>query len=390
MELFFCFKVKVCLLMKNYFRNISCYSLFLVLVFLPVLLFAAPKDGAPTTDLYQQVDHFFRSHQTTSESVAQTAHQIVQKLISESKDIDSFIERIRELESYLHMIYDFSNLKALQRALLLEKGINAHLEAWNRETRHKRAVITWAAIIIGALIGIVGAIIGAAKEDHIDMPLVKDRSKKTVVNILIWAPLATGAGLSIAQLITAKIVEEHQMLLVHPAEFIQVQSGDVTMYDIEDYLKTFLTLENEFARSQARKKLHALHSKLPEQVETRLHYMKEILEYAPPKFSHFQKKQQGRLQTLLEDFSLQSFLLSPWDRLMDFLSDHLYGLAMAGAFLGAVIFLLSLYLSGGWTWPSLVLSLLIGLNVGLSLGEMVGNLIEKEVAQEIIDYESLF
>lgn len=370
---------------KIHFRNISCCSFLLVSILLPVLVSASSTGFSG--DFYRQIYHFLKSGQTRSEPLAQEAHQIVQHhLIKVTENRESFIKKVKELKAYLRLVYDLSELKTLQRTLLLEKEINAHVESLNQETRRKRGAITWAALAIGAIAGVFGAIIGTLKEDNLNAR----RLKEIGINILIWAPLTIGGGLGLAHLITAKEIEERQALLIHPAELIRTHPGDVAMYEIESYLKAFLAAKNEALRSQTRKKLHAFYSKAPEQVEARIQYMKEVLEYAPQKLAPSKGEQQRQLQALQEKLSLHPLSSSSWDELRYFLSDYMYGFAVAGAFIGVVIFLLSLHLSGGWSWPSLILSFLIGLNVGLSVGQMTGDLIQKETAQEILHYEVLF
>lgn len=371
--------------------GISCCSFLLALALFPTLLLAAPKDKGLSADFYRQIDHFLKSSQSNSKPLVQEAHQIVQQLGNITDNQVIFLKRVKELKAYLRLVCDFSKLKALQRTLLLENEINTHVESLNQEIRHKRAVTTWIALAIGTIVGIVGVILGTAKESDPDAHRFKIRLKKIGTNILIWAPITIGGALSLAHLITAKEVEERQVLLIHPAELIEAHSGDLTLYEIESYLQTFLTSKKEPSRSQVQEKLHVLYSKAPKQLEARIRYMQEVLEYAPQKLDPPKKEQQKRLQALQKNLSLQQSLSSSlWEELRYFLSNHMYGFAVVGALLGIVVFLLSLYFSGEWSWLAFALSVLIGLNVGLSVGYMAGDLIKKESAHEILHYEVLF
>ncbi|ADE14705.1 conserved hypothetical protein [Nitrosococcus halophilus Nc 4] len=361
------------------------YCFLLILALIPTLLLASPNKDLPP-DFYRQIDCFLESHQNRSELLAQEAHQIVEKLTEITENREDFVQKVKELKSYLRLSYDFSKSQTLQRTLLLEEEINAHVVSWNQEAKQKRSTITWIALAVGALAGLFVAIVRSAQKERFDM----NKIQKISINILIWAPITIGGGLSLGNLIAAKEVEQRQVLLVHPTELIRAHSGGVTMYEIESYLKAFLTAEKESSRSQTREELHKLYSKAPEQVEARIRYMKAVLEHAPQKLSPSKKEQQEQLAALQEGLSLPFPSTSSWGEVRYFLSDHLYEVAVAGAILGVIIFILSLHLSGGWSWPYAALSFLIGLNVGFALGQMAGELIKKETPHEILHYEVFF
>jgi hypothetical protein len=207
----------------------------------------------------------------------------------------------------------------------------------------------WVALAIGTMVGIAGVIIGTAKEDNPDAHRRKERLKKIGTDILIWALITIGAIEFSPSDYCKRSGRERQVLLIHPAELIVVHSGDVTLYEIESYLKAFLTSEKEYSRIQVRKKLYMLYSKAPKQLKARIRYMQEVLEYAPQKLRLPKEEQQKRLQALQESLSLQSLSSSPWKELRYFLSNHMYEFAVVGALLGIVIFLLSLHFSGEWS-----------------------------------------
>jgi len=365
-------------------QNVICYRFLWVSALIPTLLIASSKDLP--SDFYHQVNSFLQSNPRTSEPLAQGAHQIVERLTELTENRENFVQGVKELKSYLRLVGDFSQPQTLQRTLLLEEELNTHVASFNEEAKRKRSRITWIALAMGTLVGFFGVIVRVIQEESLHLSQIKAIS----LNMLIWAPITIGGGLSLGNLIAAKEVDQRQVLLVHPAELIRDPSLDMTVYEIESHLKTFLATEKGFLRSQAQKKLHALHSKAPERVKARIRYMEEVLEHAPPQLSPSKEKQQERLEALQENLSLSFPPLSSWDKLRYFLSDHLYEFAVVGALLGIAIFLLSLHLSRTWSWPSVALSILIGLNVGFTLGQMVGELVKKETPHELIQYEVLF
>lgn len=360
------------------------YCLCLALVLMPTLLLASSKELS--TDFYQRVDRFLTSQESSSERLVQEAHQLVKHLTEVTENREDFIQKVKKLKSYLRWVCDFTQQNTFQKTLLLEEEINTHVAYWNEETKRKRSTIAWTALAIGALIGLIGSIFKAVQEERLDL----NKFQEIGVNILIWAPITIGGGLSLGNLIAAKEVEQRQVLLVHPSELVRAYSGDVTMYEIEAQLKVFLAAEDKASRSQAQKKIHALHSKDPERVSSRVHYMKEVIKYAPQELISSKEEQQKQLQVLQENLSLRFPSHSYFDEIRYFISDHMYGFAVAGAVLGVAIFLLSLHFSGGWSWPYAALSFLIGLNVGFSLGQMGGELLKKETPREILHHEVLF
>jgi len=365
-------------------QNGICSRFLWVFALIPTLLIASSKELP--SDFYQQVNYFLQSNPRASEALAQGAHEMVERLTELTENRENFVQGVKELKSYLRLVCDFSQPQTLQRTLLLEEELNTHVASFNREAERKRSRITWVALAMGALVGLLGVIVRAVKENN----LYPSQLKAVGINMLVWAPITIGAGLSLGNLIAAKEVDQRQVLLVHPAELIKNPDLNVTVYEMESHLKTFLTAEEEFSRSHALKKLHALHSKAPERVEARIRYMEEVLAHAPQQLSPSKEKQQAQLEALQENFSLHFPSPSSWDKLRYFLSDYQYELAVVGALLGIAIFLLSLHLRRAWSWPSAALSLLIGLNVGFALGQMVGELIEKETPHELIQYEVLF
>lgn len=365
-------------------------SLLVVLIFIPTLLIASTKSLSP--DFYRQVNHFLTSKQNMSKPLVLKAHQITQHIIEVTKNREDFIQKVKELKAYLRLVYDFSQLQTLQRSLLLEEEINSHIKSWNKETKRKRSAISWTAIALGALVGLFIVIFRAIREDRLEL----DQFRKMGVDVLVWAPLTIGGGLSVGNIIAAKEVEHDPMLLVHPAELMRAHSGDVATYEIESQLKAFLAAKNSsFHSHEVQKKIQALHSKAPERVNSRIRYMKKVIEYAPQEELGISKKEQRERLEILQknlssEFSSASMSTSWWDKLRYFLSDYTYRIAMVGAILGAIIFFLPLCFSSGWSWPYAALLLVIGLSVGLSLGQMGGELIKKETPQEILRHETAF
>ncbi|QBQ55709.1 hypothetical protein [Nitrosococcus wardiae] len=372
---------------KMSFRNLPRESiLWVVFVLFSPLLMASSKALPP--DFYQQVDRFLVSPQITSETLVQEAHHIVKRLVEATENREDFIQKVKVLKSYLRLVCDFTQQQTFQRTLLLEEEINTHVTSWNEEVKHKRSTITWSAIGLGALVGLLVAVTRATQENRLDLT----RFQEIGINFLIWAPISVGGGLSLGSLVAEQEVEQRQVLLIHPTELVKKYSGDVPMYKIESHLKAFLGAKEGPFRSQAQKKLQALHSKAPEKVEGRIRYMQAVLAHAPGELIPSQKAQQDRLAVLEEVLSLQFPSQSPssWDEIRSFLSHHLYGFAVTGAILGVIIFLLPLHLSGGWSWPYAALSFVIGLRVGFALGQMAGELIKIERPDEILHHEVFF
>ncbi|ADJ29383.1 hypothetical protein [Nitrosococcus watsonii] len=366
------------------------FSLLVILIFIPTLLIASTKTFPP--DFYRQVNYLLTSKQNMSEPLVLKAHQIVQHIVKTTEDREGFVQKVKELKAYLRIICDLSQLQALQRALLLEEEINSRIESWNKETKRRRGTISWTAIALGALLGLLIVVFRAIREDRLEL----EQLRKMGIDILIWAPLTIGGGLSVGNVIAAKEVEHNPMLLVHPAELMRAHAGDVATYEIESQLKAFLAAKDKSSRSQViQKKIQALHSKAPERVSSRIRYMNKVIKYAPQEVLEIPKEeQQERLEILQKslstEFSSTSMTTTWWDELRYFLSDYTYKIAIVGAILGAIIFLLPLCFSNGWSWPYAALLLVIGLSVGLSLGQMGGELIKKETPQEILYHEAAF
>jgi hypothetical protein len=370
-------------------KKLIYYFFGIVFTLAPMLLAASASEAErePELEFYQRVDDFLQQSESQSGALVQETHQLLQPF---SEDEEEFIEKIKELKAYLRLQYDFSQPQVLQRVLLLEQEINSHIEAWNRETRRRRGFIAWTAVVIGALLGIGGAIVVAIKSED-DNFSPKNHFKETSLNILVWAPITIGAGLSLGNVIAAKEVEARQVLLVQPSELIEAHSAEVVMYEIEACLKEFLAAEKESSRAQVREQLRDFHSQAPNLVEDRIRYMEEVLKHAPKtlELTPPREERQQWLHELQESFALQHPTRSFWGEISYFLGNHMYGFTLAGALLGMILFVSSQTVKGDWTWKMIALNLVIGLSVGSGMGQLIGELI-KEKPEEILYHEQLF